>query len=130
MAASSSAGLSLLIVDDSVFIRGRIQRALAGRKLGRVLNAGNGREAMEVFRREKPDLVTLDITMPEVDGIACTREMVAVDPRAMILIVSALADKATAIKALTYGANGFLLKPFTDDQLNDALTVLLKGKSP
>lgn len=129
MPATTSAGLSLLIVDDSVFIRGRIQRALTGRRLRRVLTAGNGREAIDVFRREKPDLVTLDITMPEVDGIACTREMVAIDPRAMILIVSALADKATAIKALTYGANGFLLKPFTDDQLNDALTVLLKGKA-
>ena len=70
MPATSSAGLSLLIVDDSVFIRGRIQRALTGRRLRRVLTAGNGREAIDVFRREKPDLVTLDITMPEVDGIA------------------------------------------------------------
>ena len=75
----------------------------------------------------RPDVVTMDITMPEVDGIAATTEMVRSNPKALILIVSAVADKPTAIEALKRGAHGFLLKPFTDQQLADALAVLING---
>lgn len=119
--------MKLLIVDDSQFIRNRIQRALSLRKIRTVLTAANGQEALDVFRRERPELVTMDITMPTLDGIACTSELVRLAPAVKILVVSAVADKATAIEALKRGANGFLLKPFTDLQLNDALTMLIQG---
>jgi two-component system chemotaxis response regulator CheY len=119
--------MKLLIVDDSQVIRNRIQRAVGHRKFAQVLTASNGREAIEVFKRERPRVVTLDITMPEMDGIAATSEMVRTDPDALILIVSAISDKPTAIEALKRGAHGFLLKPFTDQQLTDALALLMKG---
>ncbi len=124
MAAAN--GLKLLVVDDSQFTRNRIQRALALRPVRRVLAAADGEQALEIFRREQPELVTMDLTMPKLDGIATTRAMVDLQPRVRILVVSALADKATAIEALKQGANGFLLKPFTDNQLNDALALLMR----
>ncbi len=119
--------MKILIVDDSQVIRNRIQRAVGHRKFQQILTAANGREAIEVFKRERPRVVTLDITMPEMDGIAATAEMVRTDPGALILIVSAISDKPTAIEALKRGAHGFLLKPFTDQQLTDALQMLIKG---
>ncbi|MFO1495191.1 MAG: response regulator [Lysobacterales bacterium] len=119
--------MKLLIVDDSLVIRNRIQRIASGRRFSTLYTAANGRQAIELFKRERPDVVTMDITMPEVDGIAATTEMVRNNPKALILIVSAVADKPTAIEALKRGAHGFLLKPFTDQQLADALAVLING---
>jgi two-component system chemotaxis response regulator CheY len=128
MAAVPQPGaLTLLVVDDSQFARNRIQRAVALRNVRRVLHAANGREAIDVFRREQPHLVTMDLTMPELDGIGATEEMVRLRPDVRILVVSALADKATAIEALKRGACGFLLKPFDDLRLNDALALMMKA---
>jgi two-component system, chemotaxis family, chemotaxis protein CheY len=119
--------MKMLVVDDSHFIRNRIVRALKVHKIGNVLTAADGLEAIEVFKKDKPELVTMDITMPNLDGVQCTKELVRLNPKVLILIISAVADKPTAINAMLSGANGFLLKPFTDDQLNDALNLLIKG---
>ena len=89
--------------------------------------ASNGLEAVEIFRRTDPDVVTMDITMPQMDGIECVERLVAIKPDVLILIVSALADKATAVEAMGKGANGFLNKPFSDRQLNEALEELISG---
>ena len=114
-----------MIVDDSNIIRRRIERSQQIARLEVVGAAANGREAVDLFRRTRPDVVTMDLTMPEMDGIACVEQLVALNPRVLILVVSALADKATAVDAIEKGANGFLCKPFTDRQLNDALEELL-----
>ena len=119
--------LKLLIVDDSNVIRRRIERCQQIEHLQVVGLASNGVEAIEVFRRTDPDVVTMDITMPEMDGIECVEQLVALKPDVLILIISALADKATAVEAMEKGANGFLNKPFNDRQLNDALLELLGG---
>ncbi|MCB1607110.1 MAG: response regulator [Xanthomonadales bacterium] len=119
--------MKLLVVDDSHFIRNRISRAVAVHRIDSVITAPNGMEALRLFQKESPDLVTMDITMPGLDGIACTSAMVRLNPKVLILVVSAVADKATAIRALKQGANGFLLKPFSDDEINDSLTELLRG---
>jgi two-component system chemotaxis response regulator CheY len=115
----------LMIVDDSNIIRRRIERSQQIDRLQVVGAAANGREAVTMFQRTHPDVVTMDITMPEMDGIACVEELLAINPNVLILIVSALADKATAVEAIEKGANGFLCKPFTDRQLNEALEELL-----
>jgi two-component system chemotaxis response regulator CheY len=117
--------LKLMIVDDSNIIRRRIERSQQIDRLQVVGSAANGREAVTLFQRVQPDVVTMDITMPEMDGIACVEELLALNPHVLILIVSALADKATAVEAIEKGANGFLCKPFTDRQLNEALEELL-----
>ncbi|MBS0396788.1 MAG: response regulator [Proteobacteria bacterium] len=115
-----------MIVDDSNIIRRRIERSQQIERLRVVGAAANGREAIELFDRTDPDVVTMDLTMPEMDGIECVEHLVARKPAVLILVVSALADKATAVEAIRKGANGFLCKPFTDRQLNDALAELLQ----
>lgn len=119
--------LKLMIVDDSNIMRRKIERSHQCARLNFVGSAGNGKQALELFRRTEPDVVTMDITMPEMDGIECVEQLVAIKPDVLILVVSALADKATAIEAMKKGANGFLCKPFTDRQLTDALDELLRG---
>jgi two-component system chemotaxis response regulator CheY len=117
----------LMIVDDSNIIRRKIERAQDLPAVTVVGSAKNGKEAVELFQRVRPDLVTMDITMPEMDGIECVEALVQIDPDVRILVISALADKSTAIDALEKGACGFLCKPFTERQLNDALTTLIQS---
>jgi two-component system chemotaxis response regulator CheY len=123
---TNSQSKKLMIVDDSNIIRRRIERSQQIDRLEVVGAAANGRDAVELFRRSRPDFVTMDLTMAEMDGIECVERLVAIDPNVLILVVSALADKATAVEAIEKGANGFLCKPFTDRQLNDALEELLR----
>jgi two-component system, chemotaxis family, chemotaxis protein CheY len=118
--------LKLLIVDDSNIIRRRIERSQQFEELVLVGTAGNGFEAIELFKRTDPDVVTMDLTMPRMDGIECIGKLVALKPAVRILVISALADKATAVEAMERGANGFLNKPFTDRQLNEAIAELMR----
>ena len=120
--------MKLMIVDDSNIIRRKIQRCNVLENLTVVGTASNGVEAIEVFERTRPDLVTMDLTMPEMDGIECVERLVRLDPSVLILVVSALSDKATAIEALKKGANGFLCKPFSEKELNHAFRQLLAEK--
>ncbi len=117
--------LRMLIVDDSNIIRRRIERCQNIPQLQVVGSAANGVDALDLFRQTDPDVVTMDITMPHMDGIECVEKLVAIKPGVLILVISALADKATAVEAMEKGANGFLNKPFSDRQLNDALEELL-----
>jgi two-component system chemotaxis response regulator CheY len=120
--------MRLLIVDDSSIVRNRIARLMGAGGVGAMVIVGmakNGVEALNLFAQSKPDIVTMDLTMPEMDGVQCTEAMMKLNPEARILVVSALSDKATAIKALQKGAQGFLYKPFTDGQLVSALGELM-----
>ena len=119
----------LLIVDDSNVIRSRIERIYEGDP--HILIAGkatNGHEAIDFVKKETPDIVTMDLTMPEMDGIGCIEGMMEVNSSIKILVVSALSDKATGIEAISKGARGFLCKPFTDADLRGALEKLLSSK--
>ena len=115
----------LLVVDDSNVIRRRIERANDLPEIEFVGAARNGIEALAMHEQLRPDLVTMDLTMPEMDGAECVAKLVQRDPQIRILVFSALADKLTAIDALEKGACGFLCKPFTDRQLNEALRKLI-----
>jgi two-component system chemotaxis response regulator CheY len=123
----SIAAHRLLVVDDSNVIRRRIERASDLPDIEFVGAARNGLEALALHAKLRPTLVTMDLTMPEMDGSECVAQLVARDPGILILVISALADKLTAIEALERGASGFLCKPFTDQQLNDALRKLIRG---
>ena len=116
--------LSLMIVDESNIIRRKIERCNDSVQFHVVASAGNGAEALTLFRKTRPQVVTMDLTMPEMDGIACIQQLIALDPGLRILVISALSDKATGIEALKKGARGFLCKPFSDQQLLEALTEL------
>ena len=116
--------MRLMIVDDSNMIRTRISRVVQGGGLAGVSLVGlarNGVEAIRIARTAKPEVVTMDLTMPEMDGVQCITELLRMLPKINILVVSALSDKTTAIAALKMGARGFVSKPFTDDELKMAL---------
>jgi two-component system chemotaxis response regulator CheY len=117
--------LKLMICDDSNIIRRKIERELQIDRLQVTATAANGKQAVEAFRKDPADVVTMDLTMPEMDGIECVEHVLKIKSDVLILVVSALADKATAVEAIEKGANGFLCKPFTDDQLNEALAELI-----
>jgi len=91
--------------------------------------AADGLLAVTVFKRQMPDVVTLDITMPHMDGLAAMSQMLEIKPDTTILVISALADHHTAIEALMRGANQFICKPFTAEELKDALDILLEEKA-
>lgn len=116
----------LMVVDDSNVIRRRIERVQELPGIEFVGAARNGREALELYDKVHPTIVTMDLTMPEMDGAECVAQLVKRDPGIRILVISALADKLTAIDAIEKGASGFLCKPFTDRQLNGALRKLIQ----
>ncbi len=116
--------LTLMIVDDSNIIRSKIHRAHDSERFRVVAVAKDGAEAIGHFIDVRPQVVTMDLTMPNIDGIGCIEKLVAIDPNVMILVVSALSDQATGIEALEKGASGFLLKPFSEAQLREALDEL------
>jgi len=124
--ANGKRAFKLMIVDDSNIMRRRIERSQQFEELQLVGTAGNGVEALELFKKTDPDVVTMDLTMPRMDGIECIGKLVALKPAVRILVISALADKATAVEAMEKGANGFLNKPFTDRQLNEAIAELMR----
>ena len=126
MSDNGKKSFKLMIVDDSNIMRRRIERSNQFEQLELVGTAGNGIEAIEMFKKMDPDVVTMDLTMPQMDGIECISKLVALKPAIRILVISALADKATAVEAMEKGANGFLNKPFTDRQLNEAIADLMR----
>ena len=123
--------MRLLIVDDSNIIRSRIMRiVLAGTLPGAQIVglARDGAQAVMMFKAHQPDVVTMDLTMPNMDGIKCIEEIMAINSDVPILVISALADKTTAIAALRKGARGFLNKPFTEKQLIAALKEVISDE--
>lgn len=121
--------MRMLIVDDSNMIRTRISRVVSAGKLGHISLVGlarNGVEAVRIAKAAQPDVITMDLTMPEMDGLPCIEAIMKILPHTNILVVSALNDKATAIQALKLGARGFVAKPFSDDELQMALLELME----
>lgn len=113
--------MNALVVDDSSIIRTAISQHLekAGHKV--VAWAGDGLEAMKMFLLHRPDVVTLDITMPHMDGLSCLEQMLDLRPDCSIVVISALKDSGTGIKALSLGAKAFLTKPFRPAELLEEL---------
>ena len=116
----------LMVVDDSNIIRNRIQRAYNSDKFMLVATATSGVEAIEKFNTHYPDVITMDLTMPHMDGLECIEKIVAINSEVRILVVSALSNKATGIEALSLGASGFLTKPFSEEELVEALDELMQ----
>ena len=117
--------VKLMIVDDSAIIRQAIQKHLKDFNIEVVGTAEDGKIALEVFRETKPDVVTLDITMPEVDGLTVLEEMLKIDEKVKVMVVTALSDKSTGLKAIKLGAKSFLPKPFTPEKLRSSFERLI-----
>src|SRR3954466_7746542 len=111
----------VLVVDDAAFMRKMVSDALAKGGHEVVGEAGNGVEAVARFQELKPDLMTLDITMPEKDGLAALAEIVAADPSARVVMCSALGQETKVVQALKLGAKDFVVKPFQAERVVDAV---------
>ena len=119
---------NILIVDDARFIRTTLRTLLTGSDAFAVAaEATNGREAIDQYRAVRPDLVLMDIVMPEMDGIQATQEILREDPGATIVMCSAMGQEALIVEAIQAGARDFILKPFTEERI---LTVLQKILHP
>ena len=114
-------GKRVLIVDDAAFMRMMIKDILTKNGYDVVGEAENGQVAVEKYRDLKPDLVTMDITMPNMDGITAIKKIMEKDPEARIVVVSAMGQKALVIEALNSGAKDFIVKPFQPDRIVEAL---------
>lgn len=114
----------ILVVDDSKFMR-MLLGDLLSRNGFEVFEAESGEEALEVYRKERPDLVTLDILMPGRDGIETVGDLREEDPKARIVMVTALGMEDYIQRALEAGADGFILKPFSPERVLDTLKEVL-----
>lgn len=115
--------IRVLVVDDAAFMRKMIRDIFPADEFDVVGEAQNGREAVERFCELQPDLVSMDIVMPEMGGIEATREILALRPDAVVLICSALGQEPLVMEAIEAGASDFIVKPFRPE---DVLAVVRK----
>ncbi|WP_059104602.1 response regulator [Shouchella shacheensis] len=115
----------VLIVDDAAFMRMMIKDILTKNGYDVVGEAGDGQEAVEQYKEHTPDLVTMDITMPEKDGISALKDIRQYDPNAKIIMCSAMGQQAMVIDAIQAGAKDFIVKPFQADRVLDAISKTL-----
>ncbi len=112
----------ILVVDDAQFTRNMLKKIINKTEIAEVIaEARNGVEAVSLYQELKPDLVTMDLVMPEQGGIETTEKILSFDPSAIIVIVSALGQEALVLEAAKKGAKDFIQKPFKADQIEDVL---------
>jgi two-component system chemotaxis response regulator CheY len=111
----------VLVVDDAVFMRKMVSDALSKNGHQVVGEAANGDEAVARYQELRPDVTTLDITMPEKDGVAALREIVSLDPAARVIMCSALGQESKVLEAIKAGAKDFVVKPFQPGRLGAAV---------
>jgi len=115
----------ILIVDDAAFMRMMIKDILTKNGFNVIGEAENGAKAIEKYKELLPDLVIMDITMPEVDGIQAVKEIRKIDSNAKIVMCSAMGQQAMVIEAIQAGAKDFIVKPFQADRVLEAVKKVL-----
>ncbi|MCM3782950.1 response regulator [Neobacillus mesonae] len=115
----------ILIVDDAAFMRMMIRDILTKNGFEVVGEAQDGAQAIEKYKELKPDLITMDITMPEMDGIAALKEIKKIEPNAKVIMCSAMGQQAMVIDAIQAGAKDFIVKPFQSDRVIEAINKTL-----
>ncbi|MCM8823130.1 MAG: response regulator [Candidatus Omnitrophica bacterium] len=118
----------VLIVDDALFMRKMLSDILKKEGFEVVGEAENGKEAVEKYKTLRPDLVTMDIVMPkmeEIDGISAVKEIIKLDPKAKIVMVSAMGQHALVVEAIQSGAKDFIVKPFQPSRVAEAIRRVL-----
>jgi len=118
----------ILVVDDALFMRNLIKGILTKSGYEVCGEGANAIEAVELYKKLKPDMMTLDIVMPkmeEMDGITAVKQIITMDSRANIVVVSALAERRLVEEALSFGAKDFVVKPFTAEKLLEVVRRVL-----
>ena len=114
----------ILVVDDAEFLRVRISKMLTGGGF-EVVEADNGLKAIDAYKTHKPDMVLMDITMPEMDGLTALKELRKIDPAAKVIMLTALGQESVVLEAVKSGAKDFVVKPFEQDRVMSAINKLL-----
>lgn len=116
----------ILIVDDAKFMRMTLTNILIKANHDVVGEAENGSEAVKLYEELKPDLVTMDVTMPEMSGLEAVRQIKQGDPEAKIIMCSAMGQQKMVVEAIETGAKDFVVKPFDEGRVLDAINRVLK----
>lgn len=119
-------GKTIMIVDDAAFMRMMIKDILTKNGYDVVGEAQTGKEAVEMYMKLKPELVTMDITMPEMNGIDAVKAIKGLDPSARIIMCSAMGQQAMVIDAIQAGARDFIVKPFQPNRVLEAVSKALR----
>ncbi len=114
----------VLIVDDAAFMRLSLRTILEQNGFDVVGEAENGVVAIDKYKELKPEVVTMDITMPEMDGVQALRAIKSIDSQAKVIMISALGQESHVKEAVMMGAKGFIVKPWKDDYLIETLKKL------
>jgi two-component system chemotaxis response regulator CheY len=114
----------ILIVDDAEFLRVRITKMLSGDGF-EVFEAENGLKAVATYKQVHPDLVLMDVTMPEMDGLTALKEIRAFDPAAKVVMLTALGQESVVLEAVKSGARDFVVKPFERERVMSAIHKLI-----
>lgn len=120
--------IRVLIVDDAIFMRRMLREIFVGPKYEVVGEAKDGVEAVEKYAQLEPDLVTMDIVMPFKSGIEATKEILAQDPKAVIIMFSALSQRSLVMEAIDAGATDFVEKPFEADDVIAVVDKVFEGR--
>lgn len=118
---------SVLIVDDALFMRKLIRDALEPIGFTICGEASNGNQAIELFRSLRPDVTTLDIVMPEADGLTALSGIREIDPKAKVIMVTAVDQREAMLRAMHLGVSDFIVKPFDADRIVAAVEKALSG---
>ncbi|WP_163969592.1 response regulator [Oceanobacillus halotolerans] len=102
---------TILIADDSKFMRNYLKQKLQQQRLLTIIEAINGQEAIDIYKLSKPDMVFLDITMPNVNGLTALTEIIEFDPNAKVIMCSSMGTESNIIEAIQLGAIDFIVKP-------------------
>jgi two-component system chemotaxis response regulator CheY len=115
----------VLITDDALFMRVTLKNILEKSGYEIAGEASNGKESVDLYQQTKPDVVTMDITMPEMDGISAVREIKKHDPSANIIMCTAMGQKQMVMEAVAAGAKDFIVKPFQPEKVIEAIQKLI-----
>ena len=116
----------ILLIDDAAFMRMILKDVLTKNGYEICGEASNGKEGIQKYKELKPDLTTLDITMPEMDGITTLKEIKKIDSNAKVIMCSAMGQEAMVVEAIQAGAKDFIVKPFQSDRILEAVKKVLK----
>lgn len=118
--------MKVLVVDDAMFMRKMIRSMLEKDGHTVVAEASNGKEAVSLYEKHRPDLVTMDITMPEMDGLTALKHIKEIDSKAVVIMCSAMGQQSVVLEGIKNGAQDFLVKPFNEQRVLESIRKLMR----